>query len=421
MTETSIAEKVTILDEPGRIHNLTPEQEYKLKEMWVQILLYSGHLPDDQTSIPNAFSDFTSIKTKNGWFTKSDEPVKAQDYKELAKAFSDPLKRMSSSDLLDTLFVMIKTDNPDNFLLRFLRARKWDVKAALVAIATSLSWRFDSRSSEILEKGDLGFVKENYEGMIMQLKSSKSWLAGYDYHGRPIIQVQPSKHNPKAQSVEAIEDFTIYIVESARLCLKAPVDTMAVFFDLSEFSLSNMDYSAVKFIIQCLEGHFPESLGILFVHNAPWFFTGIWSVIKNWIDPVVASKIKFTKSSNDLSEYIPLEFVTRNLGGNNPSEYKFIEPDLTENDFMNDSKKKAEVIAIRNNLREKFIDQTTHWIKSTNEAENEVNKKKKIEIADDLYTNFWEVDPYVRAKTVFDRNGFIKLFNDMHEKNWSSN
>lgn len=247
---------------------------------------------------------------------------------------------MFSSDFIDTLSIMIKTDNPDDFLLIFLRTRKWDVKAALVAITTSLSWRFDFCSSEILQKGSQGFVKEKHEGMIIQLKSNNSWLGSSEYYGLPIIQVQTSKNNPKAPSVETIEDFTIYIVESARICLKVSVDTMAVFFDLSKFSLSNMDYSAVKFIIQCLKGNFPESLGIPFVHNAPCVFTDICSVIKNWIDSVIASKIKFTKSSSDLSEYISLEFVPKILGGNNLSEYKFIEPDLNENDFINDIEKK---------------------------------------------------------------------------------
>ena len=179
-----------------------------------------------------------------------------------------------------------------------------------------------------------------------------------------------------------------------------------------------MDYAAVKFIIQCLEYHFPESLGILFIHKAPWIFSGIWSIIKNWIDPVVASKVKFSKSSNDLSEHVPLEFISRELGGNNPSEYKFIEPDPNENDLMNDFSKRDEILATRQKLRENFISTTIDWINSTTESDNDANRKKKMELSDDLYANLWEADPYVRARTIFDRNGFIELMEELHEKNW---
>jgi hypothetical protein len=417
MTETSITEKVTILNEPGRFHTLTPEQEQKLKDMWAQILIHTGHLPNNLTSIPSSLSEHPPA-SKRGWFKNGDEPATTQIPNTLAKAFSGPVEDISSSDLIDTLFAMIKTDSPDNFLLRFLRARKWDVKAALTALATSLNWIFHSRYADILEKGDLGFIKEKYDGLVLQTKTGKCWLAGHDYHGRPIIQVQPSKHDPKAQSAQVIEDFAVYIIEAARLCFKAPVDTVTVVFDMSGFSLSNMDYAAVKFIIQCFEGHFPESLGILFIHKAPWVFSGIWSIIKNWIDPVVASKIKFSKSSSDLNEHIPLEFISRELGGNNPSEYKFIEPDPNENDFMNNSAKRCELIAIRQKLRENFISSTIDWINSATKSDNDASRKKKKEVSDDLYANFWDVDPYVRARTIFDRNGFIELMNELHEKNW---
>ena len=71
MTETSITEKVTLLDEPGRIHNLTPEQEKKLKDMWTQILIHTGHLPNDLTSTPSLSEH--PLTSKRGWFKRSDE------------------------------------------------------------------------------------------------------------------------------------------------------------------------------------------------------------------------------------------------------------------------------------------------------------------------------------------------------------
>lgn len=34
------------------------------------------------------------------------------------------------------------------------------------------------------------------------------------------------------------------------------------------------EYAPVKFIIKCFEANYPESLGLLLIHNAPWVFSG---------------------------------------------------------------------------------------------------------------------------------------------------
>lgn len=38
--------------------------------------------------------------------------------------------------------------------------------------------------------------------------------------------------------------------------------------------MANMDYTPVKFMIKCFEANYPESLGTVLVHNAPWVFQG---------------------------------------------------------------------------------------------------------------------------------------------------
>lgn len=36
----------------------------------------------------------------------------------------------------------------------------------------------------------------------------------------------------------------------------------------------------MKFILKCFEANYPESLGIMLIHNAPWVFSGEWSFVK---------------------------------------------------------------------------------------------------------------------------------------------
>lgn len=69
-----------------------------------------------------------------------------------------------------------------------------------------------------------------------------------------------------------------------------------IMFDMTGFSMANMvrlhvvcivrdehqvltvppqDYTPVKFMIKCFEANYPESLGAVLVHKAPWVFQGL--------------------------------------------------------------------------------------------------------------------------------------------------
>lgn len=43
---------------------------------------------------------------------------------------------------------------------------------------------------------------------------------------------------------------------------------------MTNFTLANMDYTPVKFMIKCFEANYPECLGTVLIHKAPWIFSG---------------------------------------------------------------------------------------------------------------------------------------------------
>jgi hypothetical protein len=53
------------------------------------------------------------------------------------------------------------------------------------------------------------------------------------------------------------------------------MQTQCIVFDMTGFSMANMDYTPVKFMIKCFEANYPESLGAVLVHKAPWLFQGM--------------------------------------------------------------------------------------------------------------------------------------------------
>ncbi|KAF5100912.1 hypothetical protein DV451_002387 [Geotrichum candidum] len=427
MTSDTTA-KIELIHEPGRIDNIDSDQEQKLKDMWAQILLFTGDIPHSLEATPSTLTSHSEDeekkkKKKRHLFgigkNKAEAPPKEEKkHTQEANAFKEVMKDLEPAQAAKLIFMMIKADHPDNLLLRFLRARKWVVKDALHMFGNTIYWRHENKVDDILRLGERAAFENNDEEFLTQLRSNKSYIWGHDFRGRPIVHVKTYNHDPKAQGEKSMEDFTLYIIETARLCLKDPVDTAAVFFDLSNFSMANMDYGPVKFMIHCFANHFPECLGFLLIHNAPWVFTGIWNVIKGWIDPVVASKIKFTKTTEDVAKFIPMEYIEKNLGGNSDHTYVYIEPKEGESDLMNDTATRDKLLAAHDELTAKFINATVDWIKSDDKATNQKTQSIKNDIAAQLMENYWQSDPYIRSRGIFDRNGTIDDFKKLHSENW---
>lgn len=69
--------------------------------------------------------------------------------------------------------------------------------------------------------------------------------------------------------------------------------------DLKDVKLSqaNAAYKFVKPAAEMAQNNYPEMLGNMFIINAPFLFTGIWAIIKMWIDDKTREKIHILGSS----------------------------------------------------------------------------------------------------------------------------
>src|SRR2546421_5116291 len=94
---------------------------------------------------------------------------------------------------------------------------------------------------------------------------------------------------------------------------------------MTDFSMANMDYAPVKFMIKCFEANYPESLGTVLVYKAPWIFNAIWNIIRGWLDPVVAGKVHFVKNVEELEKFVPKNQIPAELGGDEKWEYEYVE------------------------------------------------------------------------------------------------
>lgn len=70
-------------------------------------------------------------------------------------------------------------------------------------------------------------------------------------------------HRSGDQDNKTLERLTIYLMETGRLLIQSPVETVALVFDLTNFGLANMDYSLVQFLVKCFEAYYPTPFSIL--------------------------------------------------------------------------------------------------------------------------------------------------------------
>ncbi|MCJ1399292.1 hypothetical protein MMC11_002494 [Xylographa trunciseda] len=435
---------------PGRPGNLTVEQEGKLYEFWKLTLRVfgvpvlggvdnagsvhgsnNGDNDDDPSEHASTLNPEKKSKRK-GLFRrkkgdsgdKDDVSVHsgvpdADDKYGQTKEFQQALTTQSPEELRKAFWSMVKHDHPDGLLLRFLRARKWDVEKALVMMVSTMQWRSHDMhvDDDIMYNGEAaaykdatestGAIQKEGEDFMKIMRLGKSFLHGCDKEGRPICVVRARLHRAGEQSEASLERVTVHIIETARLLLSPPVDSATIVFDMTGFSMANMDYAPVKFMIKCFEANYPESLGVVLVHKSPWVFQGIWTIIKGWLDPVVASKVHFTKTTDELSQFISLAHIPAELGGEDPWTFSYPEPQPGENDRMKDEPARQRLLDERALVVKEFEDATQKWIKSAPQTDA-VLAQRRTSLAEQLRKGYWQLDPYLRARTWYDRTGIIK-------------
>jgi hypothetical protein len=180
-----------------------------------------------------------------------DEQAKQREEKETAKL----LGTTSPKELRQAFWDGSRGETPDALMLRFLRARKWDVSRSFAMFAPRTSchdrcsavrrcasvgkWRLDNDVEGIKKKGEEGLCKEvrardtlestpltfgrTASGCSTTAARSTSW--GYaivcrlrarlnpaqtDKHDRPLVWIHVAKHKIGEQSQKALQRFTIF-------------------------------------------------------------------------------------------------------------------------------------------------------------------------------------------------------------------
>lgn len=76
-------------------------------------------------------------------------------------------------------------------------------------------------------------------------------------------------------------------------------------------------YGYLQAVSAISQNYYPERLGKMYVINAPWGFSGVFSVVKKFLDPVTSAKIHVLGSGykSELLAQVPAENLPEEFGG----------------------------------------------------------------------------------------------------------
>ncbi len=97
------------------------------------------------------------------------------------------------------------------------------------------------------------------------------------------------------------------------------LETCCTIMDLKGVGLSRVSsvYGYVKQASAISQNYYPERLGKMYLINAPWGFSSVFSVVKGFLDPVTVEKIHVLGSSyqKELLSQVPAENLPKEFGG----------------------------------------------------------------------------------------------------------
>ena len=106
-----------------------------------------------------------------------------------------------------------------------------------------------------------------------------------------------------------------------------------------------------------------------------------------------------------MEAFVPKSRIITELGGAEEWAYTYIEPVPGENDRMKDTATRDKLLQNRALIVDDFEKGTLEWIRGEGDAE--AIKSKRNEIANKLRDDYWLLDPYIRARSYYDRIGVI--------------
>ncbi|KAM4697984.1 SEC14-like protein 5 [Rhinophrynus dorsalis] len=248
------------------------------------------------------------------------------DYIERYLGHLTPMQESSLIHLRQWLQDVHKGKIPkDEHILRFLRARDFNMEKARDMLCQSLAWRKQHQVDFILETWNPPRILEEY------------YAGGWHYHdkdGRPLYILRlgqmDTKGLVKALGEESILRHVLSINEEGQKRCEEnthqfgrPIRSWTCLVDLEGLNMRHLWRPGVKAllrIIEVVEANYPETLGRLLIVRAPRVFPVLWTLVSPFINENTRQKFLIYSGNNyqgpgGISDYLDKDVVPDFLGG----------------------------------------------------------------------------------------------------------
>ena len=393
---------------PGFVGNLSDEQHTCLVQMWESYFDICDRARGNASKGAGLQEDKKGSNLKNTGIPNDDKAKDDVKRAQETQGMNELLAQYGSDALRSSWWSFVQGDSPDGAMLKFVRARNGDAGRALAMMATCLKWRLDSDVEGIIAAGDLENGK-TIPKFTEQTKSGKIFSLGCTAKEQPIFYVIMKLHSIWGQPTASMQRYIVSSMETCRLFLHTPQDKATIFFDLKGFGIKQMDVVNLLFLVKVLEAYYPETLGTMYVSNAPWIFWGFWQSVKNLLDPVVRDKVKFISTPADTEGDVPADRMIEYCGGKVTTKFQYVESKEGENDAQKDTATKEALLTRHRAIIAKYEDVTRAWCKTG--GNDERLQEQRAVLHKKLRLSQFELEPYIRGLTVYHRTGAVPVEN----------
>lgn len=236
-------------------------------------------------------------------------------------------QRIILKQFRETVQDILQPRHDDYFLLRWLRARDFDIRKAEKMILESFRFRKKLNIDELVtDKYVMPEVYKNYnvsiplgldkEGcMVRLIMFGICDFKGFTYSLHLTELLRVVSHILETDQKALAENCEKTGSHEARCVYIA---------DFRDFNLRQFyDKHVIHVVIQTLgmyQDNYPETLKVAFITNVPSYFNWIWNIFKPFLHPVTLSKIKIFKADDiswqrELLDMVDPKIIPAFLGG----------------------------------------------------------------------------------------------------------
>ncbi|KAG8712313.1 cytosolic factor, phosphatidylinositol/phosphatidylcholine transfer protein [Ceratobasidium sp. 423] len=219
---------------------------------------------------------------------------------------------------------LVPERHDDPTLLRFLRARKFDLIKSKEMIIACEEWRKTFGVDDIINNFDFP-EKEQVSKYYPQYyhKMDKDCRPVYiERLGNVDLKALAGVTTQERQLQNLVNEYERFLHERLPACSAAagkPVETSCTILDMKGVGISSF-YQVKDYVSKTSnigQNYYPETMGKFYIINAPYLFSTIWTFVKPWLDEVTVAKISILGSDykKTLLEQIPAENLPADLGG----------------------------------------------------------------------------------------------------------